>query len=119
LPASKIHTALILTVPADITFKHDGNTAVKHLLSAEALLGGPSRLNHTTPQFTLLGQHSREQLKSCMEACLQSVLLAQKSSWLHHILLSLIPMGFLRSVGSGIAAVLQSMETGKLVRSDA
>ena len=106
-------------MPADITFKDHGNTALKHLLSAEALLGGPSRLNHTTPQNTLLGQHSREQFRNCMEAGLQSALLAQTSSWLHRVLLSLIPLGFVRSVGSGSAAMLQSVETGKLVRSDA
>ncbi len=105
-------------MPAGIKTRYHGNTAVQHLLSAEALLGGPSRLNHTMPQFTLLGQHSREQLKSCMEACLQSALLAQ-TSWLHQIIISLIPWGFLRSAGTGIAAMLQSVETGKLVRSDA
>ena len=54
-----------------------------------------------------------------MEACLQSSFLAQLSSWLLQILLILIPWGFLRSAGSGVAAMLQSVETGKLVRSDA
>lgn len=67
------------------------------------------------PQFTLLGQHSREQLKSCMEARPQSALLAQTSCWLHQTPLSSIPWGFLRSAGTGIAAMLQSIETGKLV----
>jgi hypothetical protein len=71
------------------------------------------------PPFTLLGQQSTKQLKSCMEACLQSTLLAQISSWLHQILQMLNPWGFLCSAGSGIAAMLQSAETGKLVRSDA
>jgi len=45
-------------------------------------------------------------------------LLAPICSWLHQILRLLIPWGFLRSAGSGIAAMLQSVETGKLVRSD-
>ncbi len=71
------------------------------------------------PQRTLLGQHSREQLKSCMEACLQSTLLAQISSWLYQISQLLLPWGFLRSAGSGSAVMLQSVETGKVVRSDA
>ncbi len=106
-------------MPTGSGTKDDGNTALNRLLSAEALLGGPSRLNLTMPQFTLLGQHSREHLKGCMEACLQSALLAQTSSWLHQIILSLVPLGSLRSAGSGIAAMLQSVETGKLVRSDA
>ena len=105
-------------MPADIGTKHDG-TALNRLLSAGALLGGPTRLNLTMPQFTLLGQHSREQLKGCMEACMQSALLAQTSSWLHQNSLSLIPRGSLLSAGSGIAAMLQSVETGRLVRSDA
>jgi len=107
-----------LTVTAGITTNHYDTTALKHLLSAEVLLGGLRRLNHTMPRSTLLGQQSTEQLKSCMEACLQSTLLAPICSWLHQILRLLIPWGFLRSAGSGIAAMLQSVETGKLVRSD-
>ncbi|KAL0039284.1 hypothetical protein WJX79_001433 [Trebouxia sp. C0005] len=87
----------------------------QHLLSAEALVGGPSRLDHKPPQITRLGQQSAKQLKSCMEACLQSTLLAQISSWLHQISQLLLPWGFLCSAGSGIAAMLQSVETGKLV----
>jgi len=31
----------------------------------------------------------------------------------------LLPWGFLRSAGSGSAVMLQSVETGKVVRSDA
>ncbi|KAL0044602.1 hypothetical protein WJX82_002238 [Trebouxia sp. C0006] len=50
-----------------------------------------------------------------MEACLQSTSLTQLSSWFPRILLTLIPWGSLHSAGSGIAAVLQSVETGKLV----
>ena len=118
LAGIKINTALILTVPTGIGTKHDGSTALNRLLTAKALLGGPSRLNLALPQFTLLGQHSREQLKGCMEACQQSALLAQTSSWLHQLLPSSVPWGFLRSAGSGVAATLQSVEIGKLVRSD-
>ncbi len=108
-----------MTLHAGVTTKQHDNTALKHLLSARALLGGPIRLDHTVLRFTRLGQQSAKQLKSCMEACLQSTFLAQLSSWLLQILLILIPWGSLRSAGSGIAATLQSVETGKLVRSDA
>ena len=54
-----------------------------------------------------------------MEACLQSTFLAQLSSWLLRILVIFVPWGSLHSARSGIAAMLQSVETGKLVRSDA
>ena len=108
-----------MTLHAGVTTKQHASTALKHLLSGRALLGGPIRLNHTVLRFTRLGQQSAKQLKSCMEACLQSTFLAQLSSWLLQILLILIPWGFLRSAGSGVAAMLQSVETGKLVRSDA
>ncbi len=110
---------MVLTVHAGVTTKHRDNTAQKHLLSPEALPSAPTRLYHTVPRFTRLGQQSAMQLKSCMEACLQSIFLAQLSSWLRRILLMFIPWGSLRSAGTGTAAMLQSVETGKLVRSDA
>lgn len=115
----KIYTGVILTVHAGVTNTIHDTVGQQHLLSAEALVGGPSRLDHKPPQITRLGQQSAKQLKSCMEACLQSTLLAQISSWLHQISQLLLPWGFLCSAGSGIAAMLQSVETGKLVRSDA
>jgi hypothetical protein len=108
-----------VTLHAGVTTKQHDNTPLKHLLSARALLSGAIRLDHTVLRFTQLGQESAKQLKSCVEACLQSTFLAQLSSWLLRILLMLIPGGSLRSAGSGIAAMLQSVETGKLVRSDA
>ncbi len=63
-----------------------------------------------------LGLQSVKQLKSCMDACLQSTLLAQLYSWLLRIIMN---DDSLCSPGSVIAAMLQSVETGKLVRSDA
>ena len=108
-----------MTLHAGVTTKQHDNTPLKNLLSARALLGGPIRLNHTVLRFTQLGQQSAKQLKSCVDPCLHSTLLAQLSSWLLQILLTSIPGGSLRSAGSGIAAMLQSVETGKLVRSDA
>ena len=108
-----------MTLHAGATTKQHDNTSLKHLLSARALVGGPIRLNHTVPRFTQLGQQSAKQLKSCMEACLQSTFLNQLFSWLLRILPILTPGGSLHSAGSGIAAMLQPVETGKLVRSDA
>lgn len=108
-----------MTLHAGATTKQHDSTPLRYMLSARALLGGPIRLDNTVLRFTRLGQQSAKQLKSYMEACLQSTSLTQLSSWFPRILLTLIPWGSLHSAGSGIAAVLQSVETGKLVRSDA
>jgi len=93
------------------------DSVLEQLLLAKAIVDGLMKANSTSAEGARIYWQSKAQIQGYMEACNQCrTYLAWAAFHIHQVLLKIVtPLNPLQAWGSNLAALVQTLESGRLV----